>query len=138
MVAVNSPTRCSASTACSAGFGSAWAAACSVAGAGALDRGVAVALPLVAGYLSRRWILAWRGRDWFEARFLRILSPVTILALLTTLVRFLVQGRRDRRAAAHDRVIAVPLVVQTLPSSRSPGGSRGSSGSNTGTQRPRR
>ena len=72
-------------------------------------------MPLVAGYLSRRWILAWRGRDWFEARFLRILSPVTILALLTTLV-LLFSFKGDVIVAQPLTIvwIAVPLVVQTL------------------------
>ncbi|HPG27704.1 MAG TPA: ACR3 family arsenite efflux transporter [Myxococcota bacterium] len=80
-----------------------------------LSIGVYVALPLVAGYLSRRWILAWRGRDWFEARFLRILSPVTILALLTTLV-LLFSFKGDVIVAQPLTIvwIAVPLVVQTL------------------------
>ena len=51
-----------------------------------LSIGVYVALPLVAGYLSRRWIIATKGLEWFEEKFLHVLTPVTICALLITLV----------------------------------------------------
>jgi ACR3 family arsenite transporter len=45
-----------------------------------------VALPLVAGYLSRRLIIGRFGIEWFESKFLHVLTPVTILVLLATLV----------------------------------------------------
>ncbi len=45
-----------------------------------------VALPLVAGFLSRKWIISAKGADWFKEKFLHILTPVTIIALLITLV----------------------------------------------------
>jgi len=51
-----------------------------------LSIGVYVALPLVAGYLSRKWILAAKGEVWFREKFLHLLTPVTIGALLVTLV----------------------------------------------------
>jgi len=51
-----------------------------------LSIGVYVALPLVAGYLSRRWIIAAKGEAWFKEKFLHFLTPVTITALLVTLV----------------------------------------------------
>ena len=41
-----------------------------------------VALPLVAGYASRKLIVGVKGRSWFERKFLPILSPITITALL--------------------------------------------------------
>ena len=45
-----------------------------------------VALPLIAGYLSRKWIVKFRGDEWFQKRFLHWLTPVSITALLATLV----------------------------------------------------
>jgi len=80
-----------------------------------LSIGVYVALPLVAGYLSRRWLIAARGRAWFEARFLPLLTPVTIVALLTTLV-LLFSFKGDVIVANPLTIvwIAVPLAVQTL------------------------
>ena len=51
-----------------------------------LSIGVYVALPLVAGYLSRKWLIASKGEVWFKEQFLHYLTPVTICALLVTLV----------------------------------------------------
>ena len=51
-----------------------------------LSIGAYVALPLVAGFVTRRWIIATRGAAWFNERFLHLLTPVTIGALLVTLV----------------------------------------------------
>ena len=51
-----------------------------------LSIGIYVALPLVAGYFSRRWIIAARGETWFKEKFLHVLTPITIIALLLTLV----------------------------------------------------
>ena len=51
-----------------------------------LSIGIYVALPLVAGHLSRKWVLAAKGEDWFREKFLHQLTRVTISALLITLV----------------------------------------------------
>ncbi len=45
-----------------------------------------VALPLVAGYFSRKWIIHIKGIDWFERNFLHWLTPISIIALLATLI----------------------------------------------------
>ncbi|MBD3220633.1 ACR3 family arsenite efflux transporter [bacterium] len=80
-----------------------------------LSIGVYVALPLVAGYVSRRALLAARGEAWFQSRFLPVLTPVTIVALLTTLV-LLFSFKGDVIVANPLTIvwIAVPLAVQTL------------------------
>jgi len=80
-----------------------------------LSIGVYVALPLLAGYVSRRGLLALRGTLWFERRFLPMLSPLTITALLVTLILlFALKG--DALVAQPLTIvwIAVPLVVQTV------------------------
>ena len=51
-----------------------------------LSIGIYVALPLVAGYFSRKWMIATKGERWVKEKFLHILTPVTIMALLVTLV----------------------------------------------------
>ena len=80
-----------------------------------LSIGVYVALPLVAGFFSRRWIIAARGEDWFEEKFLHVLTPITIGALLLTLV-LLFSFKGDVILANPLTIvwIAVPLTIQTL------------------------
>jgi len=51
-----------------------------------LSIGIYVALPLVAGYFSRKWVIKAKGIAWFQTRFLHILTPISIIALLATLV----------------------------------------------------
>ena len=46
--------------------------------------GIYVALPLVAGYFSRKWIIARKGTQWFQEKFIHYLTPVSIGALLLT------------------------------------------------------
>ncbi|MBK6899605.1 MAG: ACR3 family arsenite efflux transporter [bacterium] len=80
-----------------------------------LSIAVYVALPLVAGWLSRRWLVAARGRDWFERRFLHVLTPITIVALLATLVLlFSFKGATILANPLTILWIAIPLFVQTV------------------------
>ncbi|WP_366945195.1 ACR3 family arsenite efflux transporter [Desulfoluna sp.] len=80
-----------------------------------LSIAVYVALPLVAGYLSRRWIIKAKGQRWFEEQFLHLLTPVTITALLTTLVLlFSFKGEVILASPLTILWIAVPLFLQTI------------------------
>jgi ACR3 family arsenite transporter len=80
-----------------------------------LSIGIYVALPLVAGYLSRRWIIAAKGERWFKETFLHYLTPVTISALLITLVLlFSLKGETITENPLTILWIAIPLTVQTL------------------------
>jgi len=80
-----------------------------------LSIGVYVALPLVAGYFSRKLIIKIRGEDWFKTKFLHILSPVTITALLATLVLlFSFKGDVILDNPLTIVWIAVPLFIQTV------------------------
>jgi ACR3 family arsenite transporter len=80
-----------------------------------LSIGVYVALPLVAGFFSRRLIIATKGETWFKEKFLHILTPITIGALLLTLV-LLFSFKGDVILANPLTIlwIAIPLAVQTL------------------------
>ncbi|MDH3216852.1 MAG: ACR3 family arsenite efflux transporter [Candidatus Krumholzibacteria bacterium] len=80
-----------------------------------LSIGIYVALPLVAGYLSRRWIISAKGVDWFKERFLHLLTPVTVLALLVTLVLlFSFKGEVIISNPLTIVWIAIPLFIQTM------------------------
>jgi ACR3 family arsenite transporter len=80
-----------------------------------LSIGIYVALPLVAGYLSRRWIVAVKGEEWFREKFLHWLTPVTIVALLITLVLlFSFKGEVILSNPLTILWIAIPLFLQTM------------------------
>jgi ACR3 family arsenite transporter len=79
-----------------------------------LSISIYVALPLVAGYFSRKWIIATKGRRWFKEKFLHILTPLTIIALLVTLVLlFSFKGEVILSNPLTILWIAIPLFIQT-------------------------
>jgi len=79
-----------------------------------LSIGIYVALPLVAGYFSRKFIIRARGEAWFREKFLHILTPITIIALLITLV-LLFSFKGDVIVSNPLTIlwIAIPLFLQT-------------------------
>ena len=80
-----------------------------------LSIAIYVALPLIAGYFSRKWILAVKGELWFRKKFLHLLTPVTIAALLVTLVLlFSFKGDMILSSPLIILWIALPLLVQTV------------------------
>ncbi len=80
-----------------------------------LSISIYVALPLAAGYLSRRWILQRKGEAWFKERFLHVLTPITIIALLVTLVLlFSFKGETILSNPLTILWIAIPLFLQTV------------------------
>jgi ACR3 family arsenite transporter len=80
-----------------------------------LSIGIYVALPLVAGYLSRRWLISAKGETWFKEKFLHVLTPITIIALLITLVLlFSFKGEVIIGNPLTILWIAVPLFIQTM------------------------
>jgi ACR3 family arsenite transporter len=79
-----------------------------------LSIGIYVALPLVAGYISRKSIIKSKGEAWFKEKFLHILTPVTIIALLVTLVLlFSFKGEVIIANPLTILWIAIPLFIQT-------------------------
>ncbi len=80
-----------------------------------LSIGIYVALPLAAGYVSRRTIIKIKGVEWFNAKFLHLLTPITITALLITLVLlFSFKGEVILSNPLTILWIAVPLFLQTV------------------------
>lgn len=75
---------------------------------------VFVVIPLVAGYLTNRILIKSKGREWFENQFLRRLKPLSITALLLTLVLiFAFQGQKIIDKPLAILLIAIPLTLQT-------------------------
>lgn len=80
-----------------------------------LSISIYVALPLVAGYISRVWIIKSKGKEWFREKFLHVLTPVTIIALLTTLILlFSFKGEVILNNPLTILWIAIPLFLQTI------------------------
>jgi arsenite transporter len=80
----------------------------------ALSIGIYVAFPLIAGYISRKAIINAKGKDWFKEKFLHILTPVTIIALLITLILlFSFKGDVILSNPLTIIWIAIPLFIQT-------------------------
>ena len=74
-----------------------------------------VGLPLVAGYFSRKLIIKRKGIDWFNEKFLHVLTPVSIAALLATLVLlFSFKGEIIISNPLTIVWIAIPLFIQTV------------------------
>lgn len=73
-----------------------------------------VVIPLVAGYITHKLLVRFKGEEWFKKEFLPKLKPVSILALLVTLVLlFAFQGINILNNPFIILLIAVPLVIQT-------------------------
>ncbi len=73
-----------------------------------------VLIPLIAGYFTNRVLLKNKGKEWFEETFLKRLKPVSIVALLTTLILiFAFQGNTIVEHPLSILLIAIPLTLQT-------------------------
>ena len=73
-----------------------------------------VGLPLFLGYHSRKLLIARKGIKWFKERFIHYLTPVSITALLITLVLlFSFKGDLIIRYPQTIFLIAIPLFIQT-------------------------
>jgi arsenite transporter len=79
-----------------------------------LSISIYVALPLVAGYFSRKWIIKAKGEKWFKENFIHLLTPVSIIALLFTLILlFSFKGEVILTKPLTILWIAIPLFIQT-------------------------
>lgn len=73
-----------------------------------------VVVPLVAGMITQRILIKRRGNEWFKKEFLPKLKPVSIIALLVTLVLlFAFQGQNILNNPLIILLAAIPLVIQT-------------------------
>ena len=73
-----------------------------------------VVVPLVTGILTSKLLIKRKGTDWFQADFLPKLKPLSVIALLLTLVLlFAFQGGNIINNPLIIVLIAVPLLIQT-------------------------
>jgi ACR3 family arsenite transporter len=73
-----------------------------------------VVIPLLAGYLTHKILIRKKGEEWFKSTFLPQFKPVSILALLLTLVLlFAFQGSTITENPLIILLVAVPLIIQT-------------------------
>jgi ACR3 family arsenite transporter len=80
-----------------------------------LSVAIYVALPLAAGYITRKLIIKYKGEKWFKKNFLPFLTPISIIALLVTLVLlFSFKGEVITKNPLTIFWIAIPLFVQTM------------------------
>ncbi len=73
-----------------------------------------VVIPLVAGYTTHKQLVKKRGEKWFKEKFLPRFKPVSIIALLLTLILlFAFQGNTILEKPIIILLVAIPLSIQT-------------------------
>ncbi len=74
---------------------------------------VFIVIPLAAGYITRTALLKVYGKEWFENKFLPVFHPVTVVALLLTLLLiFAFQAENLTTKWVAVILIAVPIIIQ--------------------------
>lgn len=69
-------------------------------------------IPFLAGYLSRSWLTKVKGKEWYNRKFIPVISPITLYALLFTIVlMFSLKGDKILDLPMDVLTIAIPLVV---------------------------
>jgi arsenite transporter len=72
-----------------------------------------IVIPLALGAASRIALIRWKGRGWFDGRYLPFFHPITTIALLLTLVLiFAFQADNITGRFVHVLLIAVPILIQ--------------------------
>src|SRR5690606_17826122 len=69
-------------------------------------------IPFLAGFFSRYFLIKFKGKDWYNRKFIPLISPVTLYALLCTIVlMFSLKGDKILELPFDVVKVAIPLVI---------------------------